>query len=180
MSLLGKQCSALLTKIKYERKPKYEEQLMKLVWNRLLNTAKQYLYDKNDAEDVVQNTFLRAFQYINTFQDDQDGFNWLCRIVQREAYDYNEHNPKTIPLDTAYMRPVQEDFTEHVLNKKIVEEYLEPYDERDRQIIHLHFFENFSFREIATKLEMTKSNVHKRANIVMKEIMKRYKKTVDD
>ena len=78
------------------------------------------------------------------------------------------------------MHPVQEDFTEHVLNKKIVEEYLEPYDERDRQIIHLHFFENLSFREIATKLEMTKSNVHKRANIVMKEIMKRYEETVDD
>ena len=173
MSRLGTQCSLLLTKIKYERKAEDETRLMKLAWNHLLNTAKQYLYDKNDAEDVVQNSFLRALQYINSFQDDQDGFNWLCKIVQREAYDFNKNTPPTLSLDTSYIHSQQEDFTEHVINRTVIAQYLQPYEKRDRQIIYLHFFENFSFREIAAKLEMKKSNVHKRANAIMKEILKK-------
>lgn len=180
MSLLGKQCSLLLTKIKNTGEAKAEDQLLTLAWNHLLSVARHYLYNKNDAEDVVQNSFLRAFQYINTFQEHQDGYNWLCKIVQREAYNFNASNPPTLSLDATYLPSSQEYFSERVVNSTVISQYLAPYGEVDKEILQLHFFDNLSFQEIADKLGMKKSNVHKRATKIMREILKKSKKKVDE
>ena len=180
MSRLGKQCSLLLTKIKNTGKVDYEEQLMTLTWNHLLSVAMQYLYDKNDAQDVVQNTFLRAFHYVHSFQSRQDGYNWLCKIAQREAYNFNKKSPPTLSLDETFLPSPQKDFSEDVVNRTVISQYLQPYEPRDKQIIYLHFFEGLSFNEIAAKLGMKKSNVHKRAKTIMKEIFKISRKGVDE
>ena len=180
MSRLGKQCSSLLRKIKYNDNANYEEQLMNLTWNHLASIAMLYLRDKNDAPDVVQNTFLRAFQYINSFQDNQDGFNWLCKIAQREAYTFNKKFPPTISFEEAYLIPQQKDFTEDVVNLTVISQYLQSYEQRDQEIIYLHFFKDLSYKEIADKLGMRKSNVHRRCTTIIKEILMKFKKELDD
>ncbi|MBQ8428031.1 MAG: sigma-70 family RNA polymerase sigma factor [Clostridia bacterium] len=180
MSRLGKQCSALLLKFKYTRKAKYHDQLMTLTWNHLMGVAGLYLRNKTEIEDILQNAFLRVCQYINSYQDDQDGFNWLYRIVQHESYNHNQSLTPTVPLETAYMRPVEEDFTEQIENEMIISECLQPYDEQDRQIILLYFLDNLSIRKIAAKLGLKKSHAHKRLKLVAEEILANNRKTVDN
>ena len=51
--------------------------------------------------------------------------------------------------------------------------YLEGYSALDRQLIYLRFYEGNTYREIAQKLQMKKSNVHRRITKILKEILKK-------
>ena len=58
--------------------------------------------------------------------------------------------------------------------------WLKDYDERDRKIIYLKFWEEYSYAEIAQALGMKKSNVHKRVSKIIAEILEKNKNQVDD
>jgi RNA polymerase sigma-70 factor (ECF subfamily) len=53
-----------------------------------------------DAADVVQEAFLRAFRYFDSYRDG-DAKSWLLKIVRRTSYDWLEHNrpSEVVPLE---------------------------------------------------------------------------------
>jgi RNA polymerase sigma-70 factor, ECF subfamily len=51
----------------------------------LLRLAQKMLGNPSDAEDVLQNTFLKAFQHIRTFEGRSSLSTWLYRIASNEA-----------------------------------------------------------------------------------------------
>jgi RNA polymerase sigma-70 factor, ECF subfamily len=55
-----------------------------------------------DAADVVQEAYLRAFRYFDSYRDG-DAKSWLLRIVRRTYYSWLERNrpAEVIPLETA-------------------------------------------------------------------------------
>jgi RNA polymerase sigma-70 factor (ECF subfamily) len=57
------------------------EQLVRTHGGRLLSVARRFLGNNEDAEDAVQETFIRAFKSINTFEERAQLHTWLHRIV---------------------------------------------------------------------------------------------------
>src|SRR5271166_6857662 len=55
-----------------------------------------------DAADVVQEAYLRAFRYFDSYREG-DAKSWLLRIVRRTCYGWLERNrpAEVIPLETA-------------------------------------------------------------------------------
>ena len=53
-----------------------------------------------DAADVVQEAFLRAFRYFDSYRDG-DARSWLLKIVRRTCYDWLQHNrpAEVVPLE---------------------------------------------------------------------------------
>ena len=62
-------------------------------FSKLVNTYQERLYwhirriviDHNDADDVLQNTFIKAFENLDKFREDSLLFTWLYRIATNEA-----------------------------------------------------------------------------------------------
>ena len=52
---------------------------------RLYRIARGILRDDSEAEDAVQETYLKAFSHFDEFRGDAGIGTWLCRIVMNEA-----------------------------------------------------------------------------------------------
>jgi len=63
--------------------------------------AKQITQNEEDAEDVLQETFLKAYSHLDDFQGNSRFYTWLVRIAVNEALMKlrKRRSDKTVPLD---------------------------------------------------------------------------------
>ena len=62
------------------------DQLVSRYERRALATAQRITRNREDAEDVVQESFLKAFRHLSSFEERARFSSWLTRIVMNEAY----------------------------------------------------------------------------------------------
>ena len=55
---------------------------------RLLGLVSRYVKDSSEAEDVVQEAFLKAYRSLGSFRGDSTFYTWLCRIGINGAKNY--------------------------------------------------------------------------------------------
>lgn len=156
-----------------------KELLFERTYNHLKGIAYRYLRDKNDVEDTLSNAYLKAFSSIRTFDKTKDGYNWLCKIVQNEAYDFNKKGLDYLPIEENFYAEAT-GIDEALATSDELWRWLKNYGELDRRLVYLKFWEEYSYAEIANMLGMKKSNVHKRVSKIVAEILKKAKEEVDD
>ena len=54
----------------------------------LYNHIRNIVLNHDDAHDVLQNTFIKVFQYLNGFKGDSKLFSWMYRIATNEAITF--------------------------------------------------------------------------------------------
>lgn len=150
-----------------------KEALFDRTYAYLKTVAWKYVYDKNALEDVLQNAYLRIFAYVHTFDESKDGYNWLCRIVQNEAWRYNKENPPVLPLNEDVSHETWQETDDSLLERLSLYEYLRVYSPTDQKLIYYKYYEQLSYAEIAKKMGMKKSNVHKRVSKILRELSQR-------
>ena len=76
------------------------ELVMRRYNRRLFRIARSILKDPSEAEDALQESYLRAYTNIGSFQG-PDGFSaWLCRIVSNEALGRLRQRARVVSLET--------------------------------------------------------------------------------
>ncbi|MGB0368728.1 MAG: RNA polymerase sigma factor [Flavobacteriales bacterium] len=73
-------------------------------FSKLVNTYQERLYwhirriviDHDDADDVLQNTFIKAFKNLDKFREDSQLFTWLYRIATNESLTFLKKKKKNI------------------------------------------------------------------------------------
>lgn len=68
---------------------------------RVFRMAKQITQNDEDAEDVLQETFLKAYSHLDNFQGNSKFYTWLVRIAVNEALMKlrRRRSDRTVPLD---------------------------------------------------------------------------------
>lgn len=179
MSVFRKDINGILSRIQNGDQSGKAE-LFEKTYNHLKAIAYRYLRDKNDVEDVLSEAYLKAFSSIHAFDKSKDGYNWLCKIVQNIAYDLNEKTLACLPLDERFVVADESDFETALSQSDEIWRWLKDCDERDKRIVYLKFWEDYSYSEIAKLMGMKRSNVHKRVSVVTSEILKKIQNRVDD
>lgn len=132
-----------------------------------------------DAEDVLQETFIRIFKYLNEFRADSSLSTWIYRIATNECYRFLDKK-KEILVST-------EEIQADLMNKLMTSEYVD-YDnemevkfqqailtlpEKQRLVFNLRYYDELSYEEISqitdTKVDTLKANYH-----FAKEKIKKY------
>lgn len=77
-------------------------------FQRLYYIAYKYTKDRQWAEDIVQESFLKAYKKIDTIEDTKKLGAWLSAITARTAIDFlrSEKRNKAMPADNAALEPV--------------------------------------------------------------------------
>jgi RNA polymerase sigma factor (sigma-70 family) len=128
----------------------------------------RYLPAKEDAEEVLNNAFLRIFKYIGKFGNTGSFEGWMKRIVVNCCLDFikkNRQHGKIISLHTEYKDgylPVNDQtqpLSENSLaDEKYDKEYLlcllQNLPENTRLVFNLYVFEQYNHREIGEVLDM--------------------------
>ncbi|MEQ8302285.1 MAG: sigma-70 family RNA polymerase sigma factor [Cyclobacteriaceae bacterium] len=132
---------------------------------------------KPDAEEVAQDAFIKAYQYLKSFKRDSKFSTWLYRIVFNTAVSYRRK--KRPMFDSIEKAAKQESESQSVMEQDdksaFIEIALSKLNELDRLSIQLYYLKEFSMEEVAEvmnqKLNTTKVRVH-RARIRLAEELK--------
>lgn len=117
--------------------------------------ARAILTVHEDAEDVVQEGFARAYQALDRFRPDQSFGAWLNRIVANAAYDLSRRkrvrNTEELSeiLQSPFRDPAEDDELRRRLGKALA-----TLPERARTVILLHDVEGFTHSEIGEILDI--------------------------
>ncbi len=120
------------------------------------NLARWLTGRDHDAEDVVQDAFVRAFQFFHGFHG-TDGRTWLLAIVRNTCYTWLEknrgHHPTLSFDETKHTGDVAAESPEGLLARKedqqLVRQALEQLPAEFREVIVLRELEELSYQEIA-------------------------------
>jgi RNA polymerase sigma-70 factor (ECF subfamily) len=122
-----------------------------------------------DAEDVVQEAYLRAFKFFDGFRG-VDGRSWLLAIVRNTCYTWMQHNRSpelTISLDEDMHEIESKDLNPEALllqstDTQMVRQALEGLPVEFREVLVLREFEAMSYREIASITDLPLGTVMSR------------------
>ncbi len=113
--------------------------------------------NRDDAEDAVQECFLKYVEKAPQFNDDEHEKAWLIRVASNTCKDMlrKRKHQSFVSLDEIRNLGVCED------NAQILG-MLVSLEEKYRIVIHLHYVEGYKAREIAPMLGITEAAVKKR------------------
>ena len=74
--------------------------LVRRYQDRLFNTVYRMIGNADDAQDVVQEAFLNAYQSLHGFKGDALFFTWLYRIAVNSAISYKRRRRNVLSLDS--------------------------------------------------------------------------------
>src|SRR5512138_3175484 len=119
------------------------------------NLARWLTRNETDAEDIVQEAFLKAFRHFDTFHGD-DGRPWLLAIVRNTCYTWMRQKRSVdlqIDLDEEIFISTDDLNPEMLLlkeaNEQLVRKALEELPVEFREVIVLREFEELSYKQIA-------------------------------
>ena len=157
---------------------KAQYNLYKLYAGAMLNTAYRMLRNREEAEDILQESFSEAFMKLDRFRFESTFGAWLKRIVVNKCI--NEIKRKKTDLefveDISRYGEKDEEVNLLNLNVKMIQEALEELPNGSRMIFQLYLLEGYDHREIASILDVSESNSksqYMRARKKVKEILKK-------
>lgn len=150
--------------------------------DRLYNTVHRLVENGEDARDIVQESFLSAFQSLRSFKGDSLFFTWLYRIAVNAAMSY-KRKPKLVPLPggEGFAEPSQSSDAsrpEHALEmaeeEKRVHAALNRLSPEHRAVLVMKDMEGQKYEEMAEVLQVpigtVRSRLH-RARLEMRNIL---------
>ncbi len=158
---------------------KYQEQLFKLFYGKMLGVCMQYTNDRDTAQEIVQDSFIKVFEKLNLFESIGSFEGWIRRIVVNTAIDRirkSKKDPFLTDNDNDFRlggeNPMEELENLQLSESKaeLIMEALQQLSPAYRTVFNLYVIEDLNHKEIAEKLGISegtsKSNLSKaRANI---------------
>jgi RNA polymerase sigma-70 factor (ECF subfamily) len=161
--------------------------------NSMYNFAYRLTFDEDDAKDLVQDTYLKAFRFIDSFQQGTNAKAWLFRILKNSFInDYRKKKKEPAKVDyqeveTFYNsedvdRQITPDLRVESLQNLMGDEISNALNSLDvdfRTVIILCDLEGFKYDEMAKILDIpigtVRSRLHRARNL-LKEKLSEYAK----
>lgn len=155
----------------------------------LYKTGRSYGYNHEDTQDLMQDTFLKAYANLKKFENRSSFKTWIIRIMLNNCYKkrrkFSFKNEFAREIDdrskTMFSKDEQMDMNKMMTNKElgaVIEKALENVALDYRMVFSFRAISGFSVKETAEMLAISETNVkvrHHRAKILLqKEIEKTY------
>lgn len=133
--------------------------------NGMYCVAMRFLRNADDAEDVLQESFVKAFQKIHQYKGDVTFGAWLKKIVIHKSLDFIKAKKENmVELDEAYMQ-IAEDDDWMVEDKIAVDEVkleMENLPEKYKYVVQLFLVEGYDHSEISQILNIPETTCRTR------------------
>ena len=155
-----------------KRKKHFEEQIS-VVYKELYKFIYSIIKNQNLAEDILQQTLLKAYEKFDTIQDIEKFKSWIFTIGKNESLSWIRKYNREIPSEDAYLELLggsSEDIPAELLIKREIKEQVKEsikmLNAVDQEIIYLRYYYDLSLNEISLILNLNVNTVktkHKRA-----------------
>lgn len=133
----------------------------------IFTLALRMVKNREEAEEVSQDTFIKVYKSLNKFKGDSKFSTWIYRVGYNTCLDQlkkNKREQQTVAID---------EFTEHQIKtldnalesmelqerKQAIQDCLQLLPSEDSYLITLYYFEELSLDEIAKVIGLTANNI---------------------
>lgn len=138
-----------------ESKERGYRMLVEIYQKRIYGIIRKMLIIHEDADDVTQNTFIKAFRNIENFQGNSSLFTWLYRIATNESLNFLEKKKKR------FFFPLEDHFemmsgyldrsgliTGEEIEKRLHKALLKLPD-KQRLVFNMRYYDDLSYEQIS-------------------------------
>jgi RNA polymerase sigma-70 factor (family 1) len=133
--------------------------LVRKYQKRLYWHIRRIVIDHDDADDVVQNTFIKVWKNLEGFKEDSQLYTWLYRIATNESLTFlrQKKADRNIPLDEvdhslSDSLSAGDHFNGDEIQKKLQQAILTLPD-KQRIVFNMKYFEEMKYEEMSQVLE---------------------------
>ena len=152
-----------------------DKEVFSIIINRYENSLRRYVIrlgvrDHRDVEDVLQNSFIKVYRFLRSFDESFSFSSWIYRIVHNETYDFfrfKKRKPEfTIDDDSQQIFlniESDHDTPDQVFDKNIdnksMQEALKSLDKKYKDVLLLRYSEDKDYRQISDILQIPEGTV---------------------
>ncbi len=141
-------------------KQKRYEALVKAYHGDIYRYAYWLVHDKDIAEDIVQETFLRAWKALDSLEEESKAKAWLITILRREnARRFERKQLNLVDIDDHAVADIQGLTNEASMEQQLIRRQILKLSDEYRDPLLLQVVGGFSGEEIADILSLNKNTV---------------------
>jgi len=152
------------------------KELIKLYKERLYWHIRNIVKSHDDADDVLQNTFIKVYGNIDKFKGESKLYSWLYRIATNEAITLINKNAKRLQVTS-------EDIQNIAINNMQADVYFEgdaiqlklqraiaTLPEKQQLVFNMKYFQEIKYKDMSDILETSEGALKASYHIAMKKI----------
>lgn len=140
-------------------------ELLSVYQERLYWHIRKIVTTHENADDVLQNTFIRIYKSIHNFQEKSSLNTWMYRIAYNESIRFLEKNNKKSyenidDISSTHLEVLfeYEYFDGDEIQKKL-NTIIDGFTEKQKRVFQMKYFDDLSFRQIAEVLKSSESTL---------------------
>ncbi|PIR41105.1 MAG: RNA polymerase subunit sigma [Candidatus Yanofskybacteria bacterium CG10_big_fil_rev_8_21_14_0_10_46_23] len=146
---------------------------------RIINFHYRFVGNRQDAEDLAQETFIKAYKKLDTLKDKAKLRSWLFQIARNISIDhFRKHKDREVALENEALQHFAQlafvDYKTQETQNALKEELdacLKRLSDQDRRIIKLLYYEGFSYKEISQTLGINQNTLKSRLHRVRQALL---------
>ncbi len=145
--------------LKLIQNPKTREigfrQLIHIYQKRVYQLIRRMVLIHEDADDLTQNTFIKAYQNLDRFQGNSSLFTWIYRIGTNEALSFLDKKKKRFFFSLEDHQEKMESYLDDPENRTgdeiqlLLQKALLTLPEKQRLVFHLKYQEDMTYEEMS-------------------------------
>lgn len=128
--------------------------------NKMMGVCLRYTKDYDDAQDVLQDGFIKVFNKLPDFVSKGSLEGWVRRIMVNTALDQyrkNKKHQRNVEIESVDFKLERNDFTLETMHAEDLLKVIQTIPEGYRVVFNLFAIEGYSHKEIAERLGVTES-----------------------
>jgi RNA polymerase sigma-70 factor (ECF subfamily) len=141
------------------------EEVYRKYGRKVYNLALRYCQDVQIAEDIAQESFIRVYRYIASYNEAYSFSGWLMRIVVNLCKSYRKDQSKDVQKVINYQHVIRRAVDDPATKTEITDAlqyYLEQMDDTSKTMMILYYLQDFSYEEISEMLDCPLGTVKSR------------------
>lgn len=151
-------------------------ELLKLYKERLYWYIRKIVIHHDDADDVLQNTFIKVHRSIDKFKGDSKLFSWMYRIATNESITHINKKAKRLQI-------TNEEHQTNAINNLTADVYFEgdaiqlklqkaiaTLPQKQQLVFNMKYFEDLKYREMSDILETSEGALKASYHIAVKKL----------
>lgn len=151
-------------------------ELLSLYKERLYWHIRKIVISHDDADDVLQNTFIKVYRSIDKFKGDSKLYSWLYRIATNEAITHINRNAKRMQISNEEHQNLAINnltadvyFEGDVIQQKL-QKAIASLPQKQQLVFNMKYFDDLKYKEIAEILETSEGALKASYHIAVKKI----------